>query len=238
LLPFIACQVAVLATLATETALPDSSDKISGQGDKLALWRSRASASRQGDAECLNEQCTQEEESSDWKLAPEGNKWGAPAGEGEGDLEIRVLVCMPTMRRKNGVSFVERTLAAVRGQAANQSSDDGARLQVHVLMLVDHESRPPGADYYLGRKPHNISAPCGFMRWRRALVLDFMHMMQAALEILDSEPHAGDGNSSDSDKRDARERDYVLWLEDDALLEQDWKKTLYAKLSRGGDGAW
>lgn len=161
---------------------------------------------------------------SGWALAPHGKAWEKV---GEAD-SIRVLVCMPTMRRGNGVSFVERTLSAVRGLEPLRRQ--GAELREHVLVLHDKDYRPPGADFYLQRKPHTILAPCAFMRWRRALVLDFYHMMQAAMEIMES---GGDG---------AGAGEYILWLEDDALLHQGWKETLRAKLepelARGESPAW
>jgi len=161
---------------------------------------------------------------SGWALAPHGKKWEQIGEAGS----IRVLVCVPTMRRRDGVSFVERTLSAVRGQEA--PPHQSAEIREHVLVLHDEDYQPPGADFYLRRKPHNIVAPCGFMRWRRALVLDFYHMMRAAMEIMES---GGDG---------AGDGEYILWLEDDALLHQGWKEILHAKLlpelARGVSPAW
>jgi hypothetical protein len=149
---------------------------------------------------------------SGWTLAPHGKTWEQIGETGS----IRVLVCMPTMRRRDGISFVERTLSAVRGHESPLHR--GAKIREHVLVLHDEDYQPPGADFYLWRKPHNIVAPCSFMRWRRALVLDFKHMMLAAIEIMES---GGNG---------AGAGEYILWLEDDALLHQGWKETLHAKL--------
>ena len=118
--------------------------------------------------------------------------------------------------------------ARARGEAVAGAGSE--RVQAYVLVMHNEEdARPPGADYYMTRKKHEIEAPCGFMRWRRALVLDFLHMMQAALEIMDPAlapaplPGAGAGAGAAEERKQEEETvDYVLWLEDDALLHQGW----------------
>ena len=229
-----------------------------------------------------------EHSSARWAAAGDGADWGRGAQAGK--VQMRILVCLPTMRRRNGVNFVGQVLAAVRedeligsvdgssnsssvsesvlldpeqtarmraearagaqpaspaaarvrtrgtggsgearahGGAAGGSGSE--RVQARVLVMHDEEdTRPPGADYYMTRWKHEIEAPCGFMRWRRALVLDFLHMMQAALEIMDPglalapPPGADTGASAAEREQEAEMADYFLWLEDDALLHQGW----------------
>jgi len=264
----LAVRGAVLAALVASVHLQGDAAEALGAGEKLALWRRRTRATQEAnlDGECAKRaqagtagdrmgDCWRElaqdrtvaeqqqagagamsskvvqsvhapvaEGLSGWALSPHGKAWEKV---GEAD-SIRVLVCMPTMRRGNGVNFVERTLSAVRGLETLRRQ--GTELREHVLVLHDEDYRPTGADFYLQRKPHTILAPCAFMRWRRALVLDFYHMMQAATEIMES---GGDG---------AGAGEYILWLEDDALLHQGWKETLHAKLvpelARGESPAW
>jgi hypothetical protein len=230
-----------------------------------------------------------------WTVAEDGEDWG-PVGARAGELKMSVLVCIPTMRRRNGATFVGQVLSAVREYELNSSSsimsdaglnvgdvqdveDDALRAQaragyqpaspaaarvrvgaggsgtrragsgrggeggeggdsggagserVKTRVLVMHneeDERPLGGDYYMTRMKHEISAPCGFMRWRRGLVLDFLDMMQAALEIMDQgrgEWGRGGGKGV-GEEEEVGTVDYVLWLEDDALLHRGWTQML------------
>jgi hypothetical protein len=253
--------------------------------DRLGAWRKRrVLAAPEEDSGVVG--------AARWTAAGDGKDWGREPRAGE--VQMRVLVCIPTMRRRNGVDFVGQVLAAVReyeldstsnssskssrasgdvlldseqearirakaragsqpaspaaarvrtrgtGGSGEERARGGAaggagseRVQAHVLVMHDEEdARPPGADYYMTRMKHEIQAPCGFMRWRRALVLDFVHMMQVALEIIDPalapalaplpEANAGAGAAEEREQEGRRMVDYVLWLEDDALLHQGW----------------
>lgn len=84
---------------------------------------------------------------------------------------------------------------------------------IQVLVMHDRDSKPAGADHYVLRKPHVVTVPCRFVQWRRNLVLDFIDMMAAALD-LDLSLHESGGF------------DYVMWLEDDAILQQGWSQVV------------
>ncbi len=103
-------------------------------------------------------------------------------------------------------------------------------MKTRVLVMHNEEDeRPLGGDYYMTRMKHEMSAPCGFMRWRRGLVLDFLDMMQAALEIMDQgRGEWGRGGLEGLGEAEEKEGtvDYVLWLEDDALLHRGWTQML------------
>ena len=153
------------------------------------------------------------------------------------DGRLRIIVCVPTMRRRSGQSFLEQTLPAVRGHAFGGSTGDEAtpgadklseKIQIEIIVLHDEDARPFGADYYLVRKKHEIRAACGFMRWRRGLVLDYQHMMHEALEVA-SRCETGSGHCVEGNAT------YVLWLEDDALLHAGWAADIYSKVKRGGE---
>jgi len=253
-----------------------------------------------------------------WTVAEDGEDWG-PVGARAGELKMSVLVCIPTMRRRNGATFVGQVLSAVREHELNSSSsimsdaglgvgdvqdveDDALRAQaragyqpaspaaarvrvgaggsgtrgagvgrgaegggggdsagagserVKTRVLVMHneeDERPLGGDYYMTRMKHEISAPCGFMRWRRGLVLDFLDMMQAALEIMDQglvraasgEGGVGGGGKKgegggvegvgEAEEKEGETVDYVLWLEDDALLHRGWTQMLLRSVEAG-----
>ena len=92
--------------------------------------------------------------------------------------ERTILVCIPTMARRHGQSFFEQALASVLEE---RNSTQGVAIQV--LVMHDRDSKPAGADHYVLRKPHVFTAPCQFVQWRRNLVLDFIDMMNAALDL-------------------------------------------------------
>ena len=122
--------------------------------------------------------------------------------------ERTILVCIPTMARRHGQSFFEQALASVLEE---RNSTQGVAIQV--LVMHDRDSKPAGADHYVLRKPHVFDAPCRFVQWRRNLVLDFTDMMNVALD-LDMFRHKGGGF------------DYVMWLEDDAVLQRGWSRAV------------
>ena len=92
--------------------------------------------------------------------------------------ERTILVCIPTLARRHGQSFFEQALASVLEE---RNSTQGVAIQV--LVMHDRDSKPAGADHYVLRKPHVFTAPCRFVQWRRNLVLDFIDMMNAALDL-------------------------------------------------------
>ena len=92
--------------------------------------------------------------------------------------ERTILVCIPTMARRHGQSFFEQALASALEE---RNGTHGVTIQV--LVMHDRDSKPAGADHYVLRKPHVFTAPCQFVQWRRNLVLDFIDMMNAALDL-------------------------------------------------------
>ena len=122
--------------------------------------------------------------------------------------ERTILVCIPTMARRHGQSFFEQALASVLEE---RNGTHGVTIQV--LVMHDRDSKPAGADYYVLRKPHVFTAPCRFVKWRRNLVLDFIDMMNAALDL-------------DLFRHESCGLDYVMWLEDDAVLQRGWSRAV------------
>ena len=122
--------------------------------------------------------------------------------------ERTILVCIPTMARRHGQSFFEQALASVLEE---RNSTQGVAIQV--LVMHDRDSKPAGADHYVLRKPHVFTAPCRFVQWRRNLVLDFIDMMNAALDL-------------DLFRHESCGLDYVMWLEDDAVLQRGWSRAV------------
>ena len=122
--------------------------------------------------------------------------------------ERTILVCIPTLARRHGQSFFEQALASVLEE---RNSTQGVSIQV--LVMHDRDRKPAGADHYVLRKPHVFHAPCRFVQWRRNLVLDFIDMMNVALD-LDVFRHKSGGF------------DYVMWLEDDAVLQRGWSRAV------------
>lgn len=127
--------------------------------------------------------------------------------ETERKPRLDVLVCIPTMMRRGSHRFFEQVIAAVR----NETSQG---LHVQILVMHDARERPEGGDLYLQRVQHNISAPCTFLLWRRRLIADFVHLMTAALE-----------------QASAGAVDYIMWLEDDAVLHAGWSAALNQKIA-------
>ena len=110
-----------------------------------------------------------------------------------------MLVCIPTLARRGGQNFLPQVMAAVQSE-----SREGLQVQI-MLMHEPGGAAPPGADFYVPRPEPNVSAPCSFLLWRRRLLADFMHLMREAL--LRTSPD---------------DVDYIMWLEDDALLAAGW----------------
>ena len=103
-----------------------------------------------------------------------------------------IFVCVPTAPRVSGREHAPITIASVRAGNHPPSA---------VKIMVQHDpavSRPKGADFYIERPKHAFDSPCRFHRWRANLVLDFMHLMQAAV------------NQSNAS--------HIMWLEDDVVL--------------------
>jgi hypothetical protein len=109
-----------------------------------------------------------------------------------------VLVCIPTLARRGGQNFLPQVMAAVQNERRNG-------MKIEIMLMHEHAGTvPPGADFYVPRPEPNVSAPCDFLLWRRRLIADFMYLMRQAMQT----------SSSDAD--------YIMWLEDDALLEAGW----------------
>mmetsp|Transcript_23848 Transcript_23848/g.56957 ORF Transcript_23848/g.56957 Transcript_23848/m.56957 type:complete len:391 (-) Transcript_23848:69-1241(-) len=107
----------------------------------------------------------------------------------------KVVVCIPTTKRRSGREHAANAIASVRSGGGDTK----------IMVLYDETvQRPEGADFYVPRKAHEFEAPCQFLRWRRNLVLDFVHIMESALEQSDAE--------------------MVMWLEDDAVLLPNWRE--------------
>lgn len=85
----------------------------------------------------------------------------------------KVVVCIPTTKRRSGREHAANAIASVRSGGGDTK----------IMVLYDETvQRPEGADFYVPRKAHEFEAPCQFLRWRRNLVLDFVHIMESALE--------------------------------------------------------
>jgi predicted anti-sigma-YlaC factor YlaD len=109
-----------------------------------------------------------------------------------------VLVCIPTLARRGGQNFLPQVMAAVQNERKNG-------MKIEIMLMHEHTGTvPPGADFYVPRPEPKVSAPCEFLLWRRRLTADFMYLMRQAMQM----------SSSDAD--------YIMWLEDDALLEAGW----------------
>ena len=121
----------------------------------------------------------------------------APRAGGAGAASV--LVCIPTLARRGGQTFLQQVMAAVRSERR-----EGLQIQI-MLMHENGGPAPPGADVYVPRPEPNVSAPCSFLLWRRRLLADFMHLMREAL--LRTSPD---------------DVDHIMWLEDDALLAAGW----------------
>jgi hypothetical protein len=107
-----------------------------------------------------------------------------------------VLVCIPTLARRGGQNFLPQVMAAVQNERRSG-------IKVTIMIMHEHAGTvPPGADFYVPRPEPNVSAPCEFLLWRRRLIADFTYLMRQAMQMSSS--------------------DYIMWLEDDALLEAGW----------------
>jgi hypothetical protein len=129
---------------------------------------------------------------------------------------VTILVCIPTMPRRSGASFFAQALASVRQEHAMGAI-------VKVLVMHDSDDKPGGGDYYVVRRRRALSAPCKFVLWRRSLVLDFIDMMDSALGLnVTDVPRGAEGGGAAL----LGSFQYVVWLEDDAVLHKGWSAVL------------
>jgi hypothetical protein len=143
---------------------------------------------------------------------PVGGREGAPAVR----APVTLLVCIPTMPRRSEESFFAQALASVRQEHA-------AGVIVKVLVMHNSDDKPGGGDYYVVRRRRALSAPCKFVLWRRSLVLDFIDMMDAALGLNVTDVSQGAEGGGVALLGGFQ---YVMWLEDDAVLHKGWSSVL------------
>lgn len=137
-----------------------------------------------------------------------GGAW-AQGGGGGADRETipSVLIAVPTAPRRSGRDYLPAALESIRASTAAAAAEGDTRVRVEVMVMHDSGQRPDvNATFFVERPPPTVSAPCKFFLWRRRLVMDFVFLMQHAL------------NQSDAE--------YLMWLEDDGILHPSWPEAI------------